>query len=378
MPERWDNIEILRAIDRLQANAAGAAAWLNGQQLMSEITGTYTVDQSRWAGFVQELLIARDAGLLTFTPPYRVGGSRPAEPSDPNMYLQSISDFALTVAGQDRARGRMLAIDPPDPAEDDGRLISSLTLGIIADAIAEKYTPEQAAVFLREAGLPPATLTPPADANRDDVRGLLQFLADHSGSEGRRALRSFIGSWLNDRLPIGPSDELRARLVEQLARQGWHVRDDRLVIGERAAGRLIGSPLLRDARLAALHPEVLAVAEKYIRSDHPATAVFEALKAVNLRVKQMTGRGDDGSSMMGSVLSGTVPILMIADPSTETGRSIQDGYKFLFMGAMLALRNPAAHEQLPDMHEAEAFDQLSFTSILMRALDAAAVQTTTT
>ena len=377
MPERWDNIEILQAIDRLQANAAGAAAWLNGQQLMSEITGTYTVDQSRRAGFVQELLIARDAGLLTFTPPYRVGGSRPAEPSDPNMYLQSISDFALTVAGQDRARGRMLAIEPPDPAEDDGRLISSLTLGIIADAIAEQYTPEQAAVFLREAGLPPATLTPPANTDRNDLRGLLQFLADHSGSEGRRALRSFIGSWLNDRLPTGPSDELRARLVQQLARQGWHVRDDRLVIGERAAGRLIGSPLLRDARLAALHPEVLAVAEKYIRSDHPATAVFEALKAVNLRVKQMAGRNDDGSSMMGSVLSGTVPILMIADPSTETGRSIQDGYKFLFMGAMLALRNPAAHEQLPDMHEAEAFDQLSFTSILMRALDAATVQATT-
>jgi hypothetical protein len=117
MPERWDNIEILQAIDRLQANAAGAAAWLNGQQLMSEITGTYTVDQSRWAGFVQELLIARDAGLLTFTPPYRVGGSRPAEPSDPNMYVQSISDFALTVAGQDCARGRMLAAEPPDPAD---------------------------------------------------------------------------------------------------------------------------------------------------------------------------------------------------------------------------------------------------------------------
>jgi uncharacterized protein (TIGR02391 family) len=167
-------------------------------------------------------------------------------------------------------------------------------------------------------------------------------------------------------------------LVEQLARQGWHVRGDRLVIGERAAGRLIGSPLLRDARLAALHPEVLAVAEKYIRSDHPATAVFEALKAVNLRVRQMAGRSDDGSSMMGSVFSGNTPPLALANLSTETGRSIQDGYKHLFMGAMQALRNPAAHEQLPDMHEADAFDQLSFTSILMRALDTATVRATAT
>jgi hypothetical protein len=130
----------------------------------------------------------------------------------------------------------------PDPSEDDGRLISSLTLKEIAGAIREEYEAEQVGVFLREGGLPPATLTLPDDVAQQDAHGVLLFLAGRSGSEGRRALRGFIGNWLEDQLPSGPTDELRIRIVEQLARQGWYVRDGRLVIGEQAAGRRIGSP----------------------------------------------------------------------------------------------------------------------------------------
>ena len=370
---RWDNIEILQAIDRHQENFDGAAAGISGQDLMKEIAGAYVVPQERWAGFVLELHIARDAGLLTFRPPYRAGGSPPPDPDrDPNIYLQSIRDFALTVAGQNRARGRLIVQEPPDPAEDDGRLISSLTLGEIAGAICEEYEPEQVAVFLHEAGLPPQTLVLPDDVAQDDAHGVLLFLAGRSGSEGRRALRGFIGRWLENQLPSGPTDELRGRIVEQLARQGWHMRHDRLVIGEQAVGPRVGSPLLRDARLAALHPEVRAAAEPLLRSDHPAAAVFEAIKAVNLRVKKAAGReGEDGRGMMGAVFSSTKPRLVLADLDTETGRDIQDGYRFLFMGVMAALRNPGAHEHFDALPEVEAFEFLSTASALMRRLDAA-------
>jgi uncharacterized protein (TIGR02391 family) len=89
------------------------------------------------------------------------------------------------------------------------------------------------------------------------------------------------------------------------------------------------------------------------------------------KVKHMAGRDDDGTGMMGAVFSGATPSLTLANLATETGRSIQEGHKFLFMGAMLAFRNPAAHEQFSDTSESEAFELLSFASILMRKLDTA-------
>ena len=52
---------------------------------------------------------------------------------------------------------------------------------------------------------------------------------------------------------------MRDELVEKLARRGWYVVECNLVIGDPAKGKRVRSPILRDARLAALHPEILAV-----------------------------------------------------------------------------------------------------------------------
>jgi uncharacterized protein (TIGR02391 family) len=74
---------------------------------------------------------------------------------------------------------------------------------------------------------------------------------------------------------------------------------------------------------------------------------------------------------MGAVFATERPRLVLADLSTQTGRDIQEGYRFWFMGVMAALRNPAAHEHFAALPEVEAFEFLSLTSALMRTLDAA-------
>lgn len=186
MADRWDNIEILQAVDRHQEHSGGAPDWgLSGLRLMDEMAATTVTEQSRRRGFVQELHIARDAGLLTFT--HQIpGGGTPADPdSDPHFYLQQITNFALTIAGQDRARGQRVAVPLPDPAEDDGRPISGLILQQIATAIRGEYRADQIPLFLRDAQIPPPGLVVPQDLADDDVDGILTWL-DQSGSEGRR------------------------------------------------------------------------------------------------------------------------------------------------------------------------------------------------
>lgn len=264
----------------------------------------------------------------------------------------------------------------PNPDEDDGRPIPALLLQQIASAIAEEYTPQQIGSFLGEAGIPLDRLplpegTPDVRADRRGaVWGVLIEL-DQWGSEGRRILRSFIGSWLDDRFISGPTDELRGDLVEKLARRGWYVVDGNLVIGDPAKSRRVRSPVVRDARLAALHPEILSVSEQLFRDGHRAAAVFEATKAVHNRVKKMTGLSGDGAGLMGNAFKDDQPTLVLADLTTPTGKDIQSGYRFLFMGSQQAIRNPAAHEQFGELDGDEAFELLGLASLLMRKLDEA-------
>ena len=48
-------------------------------------------------------------------------------------------------------------------------------------------------------------------------------------------------------------------MFEKLARRGWYVVDGNLVVGDPAKGKRVRSPILSDARLAALHPKILAI-----------------------------------------------------------------------------------------------------------------------
>jgi uncharacterized protein (TIGR02391 family) len=95
------------------------------------------------------------------------------------------------------------------------------------------------------------------------------------------------------------------------------------------------------------------------------------MKALINRVKELSGLDSDGKSLMGTAFLDTSPYLFVADRSTETGRNIQEGVRFLLMGSVQAFRNLGAHEQFPDVSDDEAFEQLGLASLLMRQLDQA-------
>lgn len=100
-------------------------------------------------------------------------------------------------------------------------------------------------------------------------------------------------------------------------------------------------------------------------------AIFEAFKAVNSRVKEMTGLRADGTELMGKAFQDENPPIHLADLATSSGRDIQAGFRFLFMGAVRGIRNPDAHELFKPLGEEEALERLGFASMLMRRLDEA-------
>ena len=109
---------------------------------------------------------------------------------------------------------------------------------------------------------------------------------------GRRSARRFIGRWLDDQLLSGPDAELRARLIEQLARQGWQVResDSVLVISDPVRGIPVSAPFLRASRL---HPLIGAQARDQFLINKPEQDVFASMRAVEIRVRKLAGFGDE-------------------------------------------------------------------------------------
>jgi uncharacterized protein (TIGR02391 family) len=301
----------------------------------------------------------RDAGLVHLPQARRTRSSG----------FSRLPDIHLTILGRDRALGRVIIQPLPDPDEDDGRAVAGMTLEEIARAIGDSYTMSQIPQFLVDSGIPAEHLPPvEGDSKWHYVLSVLDHL-DQVGSASRRLLRHFIGSWLDNRLHTWPTEEVRGRLLRQLAQQGWHVQDGRIVVGPQQAGEPEPAPLsTQSERLSRLHPSVREVSQRFIPA-HLDVAIFEVFKAVNNRVKVMTGLDLDGEGLIGRAFADRDPVLQLGDVATETGRNIQSGYRFLFMGAVRGLRNPDAHELFRPLSDEEALEQLGLASLLMRRLD---------
>lgn len=228
---RWDDLQILRWIDELE----GAGGYIgNGQRLLQELARRADIPwHEEMTGFAIELALAQDAGYLTWTDRSAQVVGRFSPTNDPNQWLQTIDDIELTLAGRDRARGRVILTELPDADEDDGRIITGLTLEEIARSIGGTYTPAQLPRYLRDSGIPPEAV--PSSVTGDKWSYVLDILSalHEGGSDARRVLRNFIGGWQDGRHHAPPPTDVRKRIVALLGQQGWHVRDGRLVIGER-------------------------------------------------------------------------------------------------------------------------------------------------
>jgi uncharacterized protein (TIGR02391 family) len=88
----------------------------------------------------------------------------------------------------------------------------------------------------------------------------------------------------------------------------------------------------------------------------------------------MSGLDRGGASLM-EAFKDPDHLITLADLSTETGKNIQAGFRFLFMGAVRGIRNPDAHERFKALDAEEALETLAFASMLMRRLDSATTQT---
>lgn len=119
-----------------------------------------------------------------------------------------------------------------------------------------------------------------------------------------------------------------------------------------------------------IHPEVSKKCEKLFDDGHFQEAVFKAFKAIEMRVKSLSGLRGEGYALMMQAFDEKNPKLKFNNLKTESEENEQRGLRNIFAGAFSGVRNPRGHDEIEDTVD-HCLDHLSFASYLMRHLDKA-------
>lgn len=83
----------------------------------------------------------------------------------------------------------------------------------------------------------------------------------------------------------------------------------------------------------------------------------------------MAKSSESGVKLMMSALSEVSPLIRLTNLSTQSEKDEQQGYKFIFSGAVMAIRNPRGHEYGVIDSLTDCLDHLSLASMMLRRLE---------
>jgi len=166
--------------------------------------------------------------------------------------------------------------------------------------------------------------------------------------------------------------KLREKHLPIRSNQKMTVEDANAIIQHLLSLRSRFKKVAFDGR-AVMHPVVLRVAEPRMEAGQYADAVESAFKELNNAVKEKVrtkfDKELDGQKLMQRVFAQDNPILFVKDNlDTQTKKDTQQGYMMMFSGAMSAIRNPKAHQNMTISRD-DAIRKLMFASMLMYKLD---------
>lgn len=93
-----------------------------------------------------------------------------------------------------------------------------------------------------------------------------------------------------------------------------------------------------------IHTRIQSTSKKLFDDGHYAPATFEAYKLIDKEVAAMAKINESGVKLMMRAFSEQSPVIRLTDLATTSEKDEQEGYKFIFSGSVMAIRNPRGHE----------------------------------
>jgi uncharacterized protein (TIGR02391 family) len=124
-----------------------------------------------------------------------------------------------------------------------------------------------------------------------------------------------------------------------------------------------------------VHPDIAVMVRRLFDDGHYAQATFEAFKFVDKLVQNLADLDETGFKCMMKAFDETSPLIALTPNQTTSENDEQRGFRFIFAGSMLAIRNPRGHEfGLKDSPDT-CLDHLALASLLLRRLEQAGHKT---
>ncbi|HZH42394.1 MAG TPA: TIGR02391 family protein [Gemmatimonadales bacterium] len=151
--------------------------------------------------------------------------------------------------------------------------------------------------------------------------------------------------------------------LERIARRAYHLTDlDR-------GARLARHPFVeRD-----IHDALPSKVSELFDDGHFAEATYAAFKFLDGEVQRLSGLQHTGRRLMMEALNGDegAPPIRLTPLGTTSEKDEQEGYRFLFAGSMIAIRNPRGHEHTVNDDLETCLGHLSLATLLLRRLERA-------
>lgn len=120
-----------------------------------------------------------------------------------------------------------------------------------------------------------------------------------------------------------------------------------------------------------VHPSLPLEVRRLFDNGHYSQATFEAFKFLDNVVKYHAQAEKTGKALMMEAFREVSPPVQLTPLISETDRVEQEGYKFVFAGSMMAIRNPRGHEHSVADDVTTCLDHLTLVSQLLRRLERA-------
>lgn len=118
-----------------------------------------------------------------------------------------------------------------------------------------------------------------------------------------------------------------------------------------------------------IHSRIQAISKKLFDDGHYASATFEAYKLVDKAVADLAKINESGVKLMMKAFNEQTPLIKLTNMTSTSEKDEQEGYKFIFSGSIMAIRNPRGHEYDVKDSPTECLDHLSLASMLLRRIE---------
>lgn len=153
-------------------------------------------------------------------------------------------------------------------------------------------------------------------------------------------------------------------LFERIARRAHLFSDETITLG----------PVEHPFDIRNIHPMLPNLVRSMFDDGYYSQTTFEACKYLDKEVARIANCTESGYKLMMKAFQEVSPLIALTPLATDSEKDEQNGFKFMFAGTVMAIRNPRGHEYKIKDSIDDCLDHLSLISLLLRRIEKAGCQ----